>query len=86
MSTHRFDAVDLIRLKRSGGKLSPEAIDWLIRSYTDGIVADEQMAAMAMAIFFQGLDGDELPRWTQAMIETGERLDFSSLSRPTADK
>ena len=86
MSTHRFDAVDLIRLKRSGGKLSPEAIDWLIRAYTDGIVADEQMSAMAMAIFFQGLDGDELPRWTQAMIETGERLDFSSLSRPTADK
>ncbi len=86
MGTPRFDTVDLIRLKRSGGKLSPDEIDWLIRAYTDGVVADEQMSAMAMAIFFQGLDADELPRWTQAMIETGERLDFSSLSRPTADK
>jgi len=86
MGTPRFDTVDLIRLKRSGGKLSPDEIDWLIRAYTDGVVADEQMSAMAMAIFFQGLDADELPRWTHAMIETGERLDFSSLSRPTADK
>jgi thymidine phosphorylase len=81
-----FDAVELIRLKRDGGILSPASIDWLIRAYTDGLVSDEQMSAMAMAIFFQGLDRAELSRWTAAMIATGERMDFSSLSRPTVDK
>jgi thymidine phosphorylase len=84
MST--FDAVELIRTKRDGGRLTDEAIDWLIRNYTDGVVTDEQMSAMAMAIFFRGLDGHELGRWTNAMIATGERMDFSSLSRPTVDK
>lgn len=82
----RFDVVDLIRTKRDGGLLEPDEIRWLIRSYTDGIVGDEQMSAMAMAIFFRGLNSTELPVWTQAMIDTGERLDFSSLSRPTSDK
>jgi len=81
-----FDAVELIRTKRDGSRLSDEAIDWLIRAYTDGTVADEQMSAMAMAIFFRGLDAAELSRWTNAMIATGERMDFSSLSRPTVDK
>ncbi len=81
-----FDAVELIRLKRDGGTLSPASIDWLIRAYTDGVVTDEQMSAMAMAIFFRGLGRDELSRWTAAMIATGERMDFSALSRPTVDK
>jgi thymidine phosphorylase len=44
------------------------------------------MAAMAMAIYFQGLTEPELVRWTQAMIRSGERMDFGSLSRPTVDK
>lgn len=81
-----FDVVDLIRCKRDGGELSDEEIRWLIRAYTDGTIGEEQMAAMAMAIFFRGLDGRELPTWTQAMIDTGERMDFRGLSRPTADK
>ncbi len=81
-----MDVVDLIRTKRDGGNLAREEIHWLIRAYTRGEVADEQMSALAMAIFFRGLDADELPVWTTAMIETGERLDFSGLSRPTADK
>ncbi|MEL4357433.1 MULTISPECIES: thymidine phosphorylase [unclassified Luteococcus] len=81
-----FSAVELIRTKRDGGTLTDEQIDWLIHAYTEGIVADEQMSAMAMAILFRGLDDRELPRWTQAMIDTGVRLDFSSLSRPTSDK
>ncbi|MGV8910437.1 MAG: thymidine phosphorylase [Propionicimonas sp.] len=81
-----FDTVELIRTKRDGGRLTGPAIDWLIRAYTDGVVTDEQMSAMAMAIFFRGLDGEELTRWTNAMIDTGERMDFSSLSRPTVDK
>ena len=81
-----YDVVDLIRSKRDGGVLADEEIRWLIDAYTRGDVGDEQMSALAMAIFFRGLDARELPTWTRAMIDTGERLDFSGLSRPTADK
>ncbi len=81
-----FDAVELIRRKRSGAELTSDQIDWLIPAYTRGEVADEQMSAMAMAIFFRGMADSELSTWTTAMINTGERLDFSGLSRPTADK
>jgi thymidine phosphorylase len=81
-----FAAVDLIRIKRDGGTLSGDQIDWLIDAYTRGDVHEEQMAAMAMAIYFQGLTEPELVRWTQAMIRSGERMDFGSLSRPTVDK
>jgi thymidine phosphorylase len=86
VSAAPFDVVDLIRTKRDGGTLAPEAVDWLIRAYTDGGIAEEQMAALAMAILFRGLDRTELSRWTAAMIASGERLDFSGLSRPTVDK
>ncbi|SDU85664.1 thymidine phosphorylase [Microlunatus sagamiharensis] len=78
--------VDLIKTKRDGGTLSGEEIDWLIAAYTDGTVVEEQMSALAMAVLLRGLDRDELSRWTAAMIASGERLDFSGLSRPTADK
>ncbi len=81
-----FDTVDLIRSKRDGGTLSDAEIDWLIQAYTRGDIAEEQMSSLAMAIFFRGMSAPELSRWTAAMIGTGERLDFSSLSRPTADK
>ena len=81
-----YDAVELIRRKRDGGELEPAAVDWLLQAYTDGEVAEEQMAAMAMAVFFRGLSRTELSRWTAAMIASGERLDFSGLSRPTVDK
>ena len=81
-----FHAVDLIRAKRDGRELSDAQIDWVIAAYTAGEVADEQMSALAMAILFRGLNGRELDRWTRAMINSGERLDFSSLSRPTVDK
>lgn len=81
-----FAAVDLIRIKRDGGTLTDAQIDWLINSYTRGHVHEEQMSAMAMAIYFRGLSESELVRWTQAMIRSGERMDFSSLSRPTVDK
>ena len=81
-----FHAVDLIRTKRDGGELSDAQIDWLITAYTADHVADEQMAALAMAVLFRGLNGRELNRWTQAMINTGERLDFSDVARPKVDK
>ncbi|WP_062296735.1 thymidine phosphorylase [Demequina maris] len=82
----RHDAVDVIRVKRDGGTLTDDQIDWVVDAYTRGAVADEQMSSLAMAILQRGMSRAEISRWTQAMIETGERLDFSSLSRPTADK
>jgi thymidine phosphorylase len=80
------DAVEVILAKRDGGELSDSQIDWVIRNYTDGVVADEQMAALNMAILLNGMNRREIARWTQAMIATGERMSFDSLSRPTADK
>ena len=82
----KFDAVDVIRHKRDGEKLTPEEIAWMIDAYTRGVVKDEQMAAMAMAIFLRGMDREEISLWTQAMIKSGERMDFSKLGRKTADK
>jgi thymidine phosphorylase len=80
------DAVDLIRAKRDGGTLAGPDIRWLIRSYTDGAIADEQMSALLMAIFFRGMAADELRAWTEAMIDSGQRLDLSSVTAPTVDK
>lgn len=80
------DAVDVIRTKRDGGRLDDAQIDWVVDAYTRGAVADEQMSALAMAILLNGMDRAEIARWTAAMIASGERMDFSSLSRPTADK
>lgn len=80
------DAVEVIRTKRDGGSLSESQIDWMVDAYTRGDVADEQMSALAMAILLNGMEHDEIVRWTQAMIASGERMDFSGLSRPTADK
>ena len=84
--TEPFDAVDVILTKRDGGVLSPEKIAWVVDAYTRGVVADEQMSSLAMAILQRGMNRAEIAQWTQAMIATGERLDFSSLPRPTADK
>src|SRR5690349_16260447 len=82
----RFDAVDVIITKRGKGELSDAQIDWVIDAYTRGAVADEQMSSLAMAILLNGMNRREISRWTAAMIASGERMDFSSLSRPTADK
>ncbi|WP_104180151.1 thymidine phosphorylase [Arthrobacter sp. B0490] len=84
--TESFDAVDIIRTKRDRGTLTPEQIDWTIDAYTRGVIADEQMAALNMAILLNGMDRAEISRWTAAMIASGERMDFSSLGRPTSDK
>ena len=81
-----MDAIDVLRTKRDGGQLTPEQIRWVIGAYTDGAVPDEQMSALLMAVFFRGMSPDELSVWTQAMIDSGERKDLSSLGRPTADK
>ncbi len=80
------DAVEVIVAKRDGHELSASQIDWVVDAYTRGEVADEQMSALAMAILLNGMGREEISRWTSAMIASGERMDFSALSRPTADK
>lgn len=86
MALLSMDAISVIRTKRDRGELSDEQIDWVIDAYTRGEVADYQMAALNMAILLNGMNRGEIARWTAAMIASGERMDFSSLSRPTADK
>lgn len=81
-----FDAPTVIRTKRDGGRLSDAAIDWVIDAYTRGLVAEEQMAALLMAILLRGMDGGETAAWTSAMLASGDRLDFSDLGVPTVDK
>ena len=85
MAIEPFDVVDLIRTKRDRGALSTPQIDWMIDAYTRGYIADEQMSAMTMAIFLNGMERREIRDLTLAMIASGERLDFSGLSRKTTD-
>jgi thymidine phosphorylase len=80
------DAVSLIRAKRDGQRLADDEIRWLFEAYARHEVADEQMSALLMAIYFRGLDRTELRTWTAAMIASGDRLDLSSVGRPTVDK
>src|SRR5213596_1189056 len=80
------DAVEVIIAKGDGAELSDSQIDWVIDAYTHGRVDDAQMSALAMAILLNGMNRREISRWTRAMIASGERMDFSSLSRRTADK
>ena len=87
MTMHEpFDAPAVIAAKRDRHRLTDAQIDWVVDAYTRGVVAPEQMSALAMAILLNGMDRDEISRWTGAMIASGERMDFSALSRPTADK
>ncbi|MGH8890276.1 MAG: thymidine phosphorylase [Acidothermaceae bacterium] len=81
-----MDAVDVIRTKRDTGVLDDAQIDWVIEAYIKGVVAEEQMAALLMAIFFRGMNARELTRWTSAMIASGVRMNFDDLPRPTTDK
>ncbi|MGN9783483.1 thymidine phosphorylase [Nonomuraea sp. ZG12] len=81
-----MDAIEVIVAKRDGGELTAAQIDWVIDAYTRGEVADEQMAALNMAILLNGMNRREIAGWTQAMIRSGERMDWSALDRPTADK
>ena len=89
--SRRFDAPTIIRIKRDGGRLPDDAIDWVIDAYTHDQVADEQMSALLMAIFLRGMDRGEISRWTAAMVDSGQHLNFGDLRRggkrlPTVDK
>jgi thymidine phosphorylase len=79
-------AVDVICAKRDHHELNDEQITWILNNYVKGAVAEEQMSALLMAILLNGMTSNELAKWTAVMIDSGERLDLSSLSRPTVDK
>ena len=81
-----FDAVEIISAKRDRNELSDLQIDWIIDAYTRGVVADEQVSALLMAILLNGMNMREISRWTDAMINSGEKMNWSSLEIPTVDK
>ncbi|MEY3649655.1 MAG: hypothetical protein RL370_358 [Actinomycetota bacterium] len=81
-----FSAAEIIAAKRDRHALTDPQIDWVIEAYTRGAVADEQMSALLMAILLNGMESREISRWTDAMINSGERMNWSALSRPTVDK
>ncbi len=81
-----FAAVDVIRAKRDKQELTVEQIDQMVAGYTSGSVAEEQMSALLMAILLNGMTIDEISAWTDAMLDSGERLDLAGIGRPTVDK
>jgi thymidine phosphorylase len=81
-----FAAVEIISTKRDRNELTDSQIDWVIDAYVRGVVADEQMSALLMAILLNGMNSREISRWTDAMINSGERMNWNSLARPTVDK
>ena len=84
--TEPFAAVEIISAKRDNFELTDPQIDWIVDAYTRGVVADEQMSSLLMAILLNGMNMREISRWTDAMINSGERMNWSALSRKTADK
>ena len=79
-------AVDLIQKKRDGQELSSSEIQWLIEGYVSGIVPDYQMAAFAMAVYFQGMTIDEISDLTMNMVKTGQEFDLSPIEGIKVDK
>ena len=77
---------DLIYTKRDGGILSEEQIRWFIDKFTKNEIPDEQAGSFLMAVFFRGLNKEELNIWTDAMIKSGEKLDLSTVGKLTVDK
>ena len=84
--SEKFAAVEIISAKRDKYELSNEQIDWTIDAYTQGVIADEQMSALLMAILLNGMNNREISKWTEAMIASGEKMNWSMLDRPTVDK
>ena len=84
--SEKFAAVEIISAKRDKYELSNEQIDWTIDAYTRGVIADEQMSSLLMAILLNGMNNREISKWTEAMIASGEKMNWSMLDRPTVDK
>src|SRR5215813_3418291 len=77
---------DIIRKKRDGGELSREEIEFFVRGVTSGEIADYQSTALLMAVFLKGMTDAEQSLLTNAMLHSGEILDFSDIDKPKADK
>ena len=84
--SEKFAAVEIISAKRDKIELSDDQIDWTVDAYTRGVIADEQMSALLMAILLNGMNNREISRWTDAMVASGEKMNWSMLDRPTVDK
>ena len=84
--SERFAAVEIISAKRDKFELSNDQIDWTVDAFTRGVIADEQMSALLMAILLNGMNNREISRWTDAMVASGEKMNWSILDRPTVDK
>ena len=84
--SEKFAAVEIISAKRDKIELSDDQIDWTMDAYTRGVIADEQMSALLMAILLNGMNNREISRWTDAMVASGEKMNWSMLDRPTVDK
>jgi thymidine phosphorylase len=84
--SNAFAAVDVIRAKRDGHALSDDQIRWVVDGYTAGAVAEEQMSALLMAIYLNGMTAAETATWTAAMIDSGIRLNLAGIGRPVVDK
>ena len=84
--SEKFAAVEIISAKRDKIELSDDQIDWAVDAYTRGVIADEQMSALLMAILLNGMNNREISRWTDAMVASGEKMNWSMLDRPTVDK
>ena len=81
-----MDVIEIIQTKRNGGTLDKEQIDWFISNFSSGYIPDEQTAALAMSIYFNGMETDELTNWTKAMVASGVTLDLDSVGKFTVDK
>jgi thymidine phosphorylase len=79
-------AKELLRDKRDGKTLTADELRWIASGIGDGTLSDAQCAAFAMAVFFQGLDAEELPAFTLGMRDSGTVLDWSDISKPVLDK
>lgn len=77
---------DIIYKKRNGDQLSKQEIDFIVYNYNNGEIADYQMSAFLMAVFFTGMTDEEIYNLTYAMASSGDIMDLSSFDMPTADK
>ena len=77
---------EIIEKKRDGKNLSPNEIKWFIESLINNKIDNSQLSALLMAIYFQGMNDEEMFSLVEAMVESGEKFDFSNLGYYVADK
>lgn len=81
-----MNIIRLIETKRDGGELSDDQIGWFVESYTQNEIPDYQVAALLMAIYLRGMSHHETSVLTQAMVQSGEKLDLHDVLPFTVDK